>query len=240
MGAQKAKREAEACTFKPKVAARSAALAAHAAHRSGLQPHQVGTLTERLNLQSQQREAKLDAERKRREAAELEKCTFKPAVKAKSPAAIKAEASGPVVARGARPLHGPPASRAEGGAQKPREQRAFLTEPPEKLQPYTVPEPFQLHEGRGLERRLALERAAREAAECPFEPKTNDPPTKALLEACSASRRSGRTRWSRRRAGTRGERECSSLLLLMKNRIGRTLPCAHPRHRSPLWPSTLG
>ena len=184
MGAQKAKREAEECTFKPKVAARSAALAAHAAHRSGLQPHQVGTLTERLNLQSQQREAKLDAERKRREAAELEKCTFKPSVKAKSPAAIKAEASGPVVVRGlGRYMELKDLAKRKVEAQKQREQRAFLTEPPEKLQPYTVPEPFQLHEGRGLERRLALEREllAKEAAECPFEPKTNDPPTKALL-----------------------------------------------------------
>ena len=88
-------------------------------------------------------------------------------------------------------------------AQKQREQRAFLTEPPEKLQPYTVPEPFQLHEGRGLERRLALEREllAKEAAECPFEPKTNDPPTKALLDRVLCEiRRSGRTRWSKRRA----------------------------------------
>ena len=36
-------------------------------------------------------------------------------------------------------------ARRQAEAQKEREQKAFLVEPPARLQPYTVPEPFRLH-----------------------------------------------------------------------------------------------
>ena len=69
--------------------------------------------------------------------------------------------------------------------EKFREQKAFLIEPPATLQPFTVPEPFQLHEHGADERneRARLEVERERTKECTFRPKTNEPSVSALLRA---------------------------------------------------------
>ena len=74
-------------------------------------------------------------------------------------------------------------AKRQAESQKQREQKAFLTEPPARLHPYTVPEPFNLHEGVREERheRARLESERARMAECTFAPKTNENAITAML-----------------------------------------------------------
>ena len=74
-------------------------------------------------------------------------------------------------------------AKRQAEAQKQREQKAFLTEPPARLQPYTVPEPFKLSKSRLDERAAARlrELADYEMQECTFAPKTNEASATQLL-----------------------------------------------------------
>ena len=74
-------------------------------------------------------------------------------------------------------------AKRQAEAQKQREQKAFLTEPPARLQPYTVPEPFKLSKSRLDERAAARlrELADYEMQECTFAPKTNEVSSTQLL-----------------------------------------------------------
>ena len=67
-------------------------------------------------------------------------------------------------------------AKRQAEAQKQREQKAFLTEPPGRLQAFTVPEPFELSKPRLNEKSAARirELEAYEMRECTFVPKTNE------------------------------------------------------------------
>ena len=69
-------------------------------------------------------------------------------------------------------------AKRQAEAQKQREQKAFLLEPPTRLQPFTVPEPFQLTEKAADERteRARLEVERQRMAECTFAPKSTRSP----------------------------------------------------------------
>ena len=78
-----------------------------------------------------------------------------------------------------------------------REQKAFLIDPPARLHPYTVPEPFRLHDHDGPDERTERARAeveAEHASQCTFKPETNEMSVEALLRLRSGGRRDGYAR----------------------------------------------
>ena len=71
-------------------------------------------------------------------------------------------------------------------AQKIREEKAFMTDPPTRTAPYTVPKPFHLTPRTAGEGRAAAARAEYEQArdaECPFQPVTNEASIDSILRA---------------------------------------------------------
>lgn len=81
-------------------------------------------------------------------------------------------------------------AKRQADAQKQREQKAFLIEPPARLHPYTVTEPFSFSvpketDERSERVRLEVERARVE--ECTFEPKTNEASVEVLLARVGSS-----------------------------------------------------
>ena len=63
-------------------------------------------------------------------------------------------------------------------------------EPPARLQPYTVPEPFALQGHKGVDERMERTRREVEAArmaECTFAPRVNEPSVATLLRESRAN-----------------------------------------------------
>jgi len=179
------------CTFKPKLDERSAALAAKASGRA-LHPTDTDSVLERVAQQARDREAKLERLRKEKQAAELKECTFAPKVREhKKEKGDAAAAGGDVTVRGlGRYMELKQMAREQAEALRQREQKAFILEPCARNQPYTVPEPFKMHEGgeAATERTARMLKEVEQArqAECTFHPKTNEASTKQLIKRASS------------------------------------------------------
>ena len=167
------------CTFKPKLDTRSEVLAEGSSARTALRGEAADEMSRRIEAQMQEREAKLEQARRVAQHDQLKECTFAPKLRAKS-AAEPADAS-PVVVRGlGRYMELKEMAKRQAEAQKQREQKAFIVDPPARLQGYTVPEPFRLSEPRVDEARLR-ELSAHQMRECTFAPKTNEVSSTQLL-----------------------------------------------------------
>eukprot|EP00908_Phaeocystis_cordata_P022344 Transcript_4765.p2 GENE.Transcript_4765~~Transcript_4765.p2 ORF type:complete len:526 (-),score=240.96 Transcript_4765:142-1719(-) len=179
--AEAIEREALAeCTFQPKMHARSGVLAEQVGARAPLRGEAAHELTRRIEVQQAEREARLERCRREAENEKLKECTFQPKIHTKA----TPETGSPVVVRGlGRYVELKEMAKRQAEAQKQREQKAFLTEPPARLQPYTVPEPFKLSKPRLDERAAARlrELADYEMQECTFAPKTNEVSSTQLL-----------------------------------------------------------
>ena len=79
--------------------------------------------------------------------------------------------------------------------QAMREQKAFLTEPPARVAPYTIPTPFKLHEFEGATERaerVRLEVERQRMEECTFAPQVKEESVASLLKAQGAQASAGR------------------------------------------------
>ena len=79
-------------------------------------------------------------------------------------------------------------AKRQAEAQKQREQKAFILEPPARLQPYTVPEEFRFSQTSRREEKaeqVLHEANASRYAECTFKPKL-DPRSAVLAEQSGA------------------------------------------------------
>lgn len=172
------------CPFKPTLDARSHALASSQPERISHNPEHVDTLTARLAHEQSERHERLERMRRQVEADTMKDCTFAPQI-AKEATPSTADDK-PLIVRGlGRYMELKQMAKRQAEAQKQREQKVFLTEPPARLQPYTVPEPFLLHDKVCDERfertRQEVERSR--MAECTFQPKVNEPSVQSLLRS---------------------------------------------------------
>ena len=175
--------EQVACPFKPTIDSKSAVLAASAPERISHNPEHVDSLTARLATEQREREERLERIRRKVEADKMKDCTFAPETGKQTPSTAEDK---PLIVRGlGRYMELKQMAKRQSEAQKQREQKAFLIEPPSRLHPYTVPEPFVLHEKTRDER---LERTRKEVeesrnAECTFTPKINEVSVRSLLRS---------------------------------------------------------
>jgi hypothetical protein len=190
---QQAEQESEECTFKPKLDSKSQAIAANTGSRSALAPESIDTLSERLALEQKERADRLERARAEAEAQALRECTFAPQVQSRggehpesTDRASKEATEKPLVIKGlGRYMELKQMAKRQQEAQKQREQKAFLIEPPARLYPYTVPEPFKLHP-KGVDERIEKARVEVERQrmeECTFSPRTNEASITTLLKA---------------------------------------------------------
>ena len=158
-------------------------LAASAPERISHNPEHVDSLTARLATEQREREERLERIRRKVEADKMKDCTFAPETGKQTPSTAEDK---PLIVRGlGRYMELKQMAKRQSEAQKQREQKAFLIEPPSRLHPYTVPEPFVLHEKTRDER---LERTRKEVeesrnAECTFTPKINEVSVRSLLRS---------------------------------------------------------
>lgn len=123
------------------------------------------------------------------EADRLRECTFQPKLSSSVPAeGTAAGGEKPLVIKGiARHMELKMLAKRNAEELAQREQKAFLIEPPARAQPFTVPEPFKLHE-RGADTRtdkVREEVERRRMEECTFQPATNEASVAALLKTHS-------------------------------------------------------
>ena len=171
------------CTFRPQLNPNSDAIAAKQPERVSHNPDTIEGLTARLRQEQQDKAERLERARRQVEADKLKECTFQPQLASATPSTVEAK---PLVVRGlGRYMELKQLAKRQAEAQKEREQKAFLIEPPARLQPYTVPEPFHLHDRPNDERaeKTRVEVEAARMAECTFAPKLKEPSVAALLKA---------------------------------------------------------
>ena len=181
------------CPFRPKLGKKSEQLAASTGSRSALAPDSVDQLGERLAAEQVDRAERLEKARRKVEAEKLRECTFHPQLG--SP--IDEQASGtskPLVVKGiARHMELKMMAKRQAEDLAQREQKAFLIDPPARAHPFTVPEPFRLHESgpdeRSEKRRADLEKERMQ--ECTFAPQTNEASVAALLRATAGDAKAG-------------------------------------------------
>lgn len=182
---KKEKLEAESCPFKPQLDRRSQQLAEKTGSRSVFGPESVDHLTERLELEARERQERLERQRREVEAEKLRDCTFQPQISSANPSAHEKADEKPLVIRGlGRYMELKQMAKRQQDAQKQREQKAFLIEPPARLHPYTVPEPFHLNTNKDVDERTERARAELERErmqECTFAPQTNEASVELLL-----------------------------------------------------------
>ena len=150
-------------------------------------------LGERLAVEQLERAERLEKARRKVEAEKLRECTFHPQLG--SP--IDEQASGtskPLVVKGiARHMELKMMAKRQAEDLAQREQKAFLIDPPARAHPFTVPEPFRLHESgpdeRSEKRRADLEKERMQ--ECTFAPQTNEASVAALLRATAGDAKAG-------------------------------------------------
>lgn len=153
--------------------------------RAPLKGELAHELTRRLEAQQLERGARLERSRREAEHDRLKECTFAPKMhESKTEKGSSQEERSPVVVRGlGRYMELKDMAKRQAEAQRQREQKAFIVEPPARLQPFTVPAPFNLSEARLDERGAARLRdlAQHEMQECTFAPKTNEASATQLL-----------------------------------------------------------
>jgi hypothetical protein len=159
-------------TFRPKLSAASEEIASKT-RAARLPIDDPEHIIAKIEEHKQQREAKLDEQRKAAELEELKKCTFRPTLqqtKVKQP-------EGPVLVPGlSRHLEIVAMARQKALDQKKREEEVFGLKRDKELQPYTIPEPFSLSadpQAHIKKARIKHEVMANELKECTFRPKTN-------------------------------------------------------------------
>lgn len=173
--------------FRPKVLHKSVRMArlAGVGERFTADAAQAGALTQAIDAERRRRDARTEALRREREAAELADCTFKPERLDETRAWAREAMEAPVVVAGLdRHLELREAARRLQQEQRKREEHAFLLDIGDRLadhartiatQPFTVPLPFQLAtDERGREdarlERLREELRLRLERECTFQP----------------------------------------------------------------------
>jgi hypothetical protein len=175
--------EQVACPFKPTIDSKSAVLAASAPERISHNPEHVDSLTARLATEQREREERLERIRRKVEADKMKDCTFAPETVKQTPSTAEDK---PLIVRGlGRYMELKQMAKRQSEAQKQREQKAFLIEPPSRLHPYTVPEPFVLHDKARDERFERTRKEVEESrnAECTFTPKINEVSVRSLLRS---------------------------------------------------------
>lgn len=172
------------CPFKPTLDAKSADLAAKAPERISHNPEHADSLTSRLAQEQREKDGRLERARRRVEAEQLKDCTFAPQTTKEWPSVVDDDK--PLVVRGlGRHMELKQMAKRQQEAQRQREQKAFLIDPPSRLQPYTVPEPFAMCSSRKDERfeRTRSEVEQSRMAECTFTPTTNEGSLRSLLRS---------------------------------------------------------
>jgi hypothetical protein len=158
--------------------------AASAPERISHNPEHVDSLTARLATEQREREERLERIRRKVEADKMKDCTFAPETVKQTPSTAEDK---PLIVRGlGRYMELKQMAKRQSEAQKQREQKAFLIEPPSRLHPYTVPEPFVLHDKARRDERFERTRKEVEEsrnAECTFTPKINEVSVRSLLRS---------------------------------------------------------
>ena len=138
----------------------------------------------RLAAEAREKAARLEAARRQVEAERLKECTFQPQVSPGERGHSVADEK-PLVVRGlGRYMELKQLAKRQAEAQKQREQKAFILEPPARLQPYTVPEEFRFSQTSRREEKaeqVLHEANASRYAECTFKPRINEANVEALL-----------------------------------------------------------
>ena len=162
----------------------------------------VDTLSERLAVEQQERAMRLEKARRAVEAEKLRECTFAPKLSHQQPPPAVGEGDGagangekPLVIKGiARHMELKMMAKRKADEQAMREQKAFLTEPPSRMNPYTVPEPFKLNEYEGATERaerVRLEVERQRMEECTFAPQVKEESVATLLKGVGSGRKAG-------------------------------------------------